>query len=176
MGCCIVCSNNVKKRYDNPPRPESKYCSMKCKKEDNNTELTCRECTYKYIVRNSRAERSNYCSKVCFDKSQDIYGSDRFEKDGVMWVKARGKTKATRKGKFIQEHRLVASEFIGRDLIPNVEMVLHINGDNLDNHTKNIYVCASRSELQEIIHSSCAPYPYKSNLEQLKKETIDENN
>tara|TARA_R110000851_G_scaffold26163_2_gene74443 strand:+ start:130 stop:585 length:456 start_codon:yes stop_codon:yes gene_type:complete len=72
-------------------------------------------------------------------------------------------------GKYRAEHRVLIEKFIGRGLVRWGEPVLHINGINSDNNLSNLYICSSASELGYILKNHDIPYPYKSNLNQLKE-------
>ena len=55
-------------------------------------------------------------------------------------------------GKRVWVHRQVAEEKLGRQLISK-EKVHHVNGDKLDNHPDNLFVCSDRRH-HGIVHSS----------------------
>ncbi len=63
--------------------------------------------------------------------------------NGYVLVKARDNPMADVRG-YVYEHRLVASQALGRTLSPT-ETVHHINGDRLDNRAENLQV-VSQSE------------------------------
>lgn len=70
-------------------------------------------------------------------------GGRTLASSGYWLVKRRGHPMADSRG-YVYEHRLVASEQLGRPLLPG-EVAHHRNGDKLDNRPENIAVLPSAS-------------------------------
>lgn len=73
------------------------------------------------------------------EKSANFKGGKKLDSIGYMtvWV-GHDHPMANVKG-YVREHRLVMSEHLGRELLPD-EDVHHINGDHLDNRVENLEV------------------------------------
>lgn len=69
-------------------------------------------------------------------------------------------------GKYIGEHRIVASREIGR-LVTRNEYVIRINRSPDDNRPENLFICESNSEFSKRRNGSL-PWPTKSNLRDFK--------
>jgi len=65
-------------------------------------------------------------------------------------------------GKYIGDHRLVASRAIGR-LVTRNEFVIRINRNPEDNRPENLFICESNSEFSKRRNGSL-PWPTDSNL------------
>ena len=61
------------------------------------------------------------------------------------WVKKPTERMCAHTNTFIQEHRLVAEQIVGRQLYPQ-EVVHHIDGNTLNNNVENLQVFASHSD------------------------------
>lgn len=72
-GECETCGKNLKKRYDKPPRPQTKWCSRACKKIAHHIDVTCKCCGKSFSVIRARINTVKYCSQECQKNSQTIY-------------------------------------------------------------------------------------------------------
>lgn len=78
--------------------------------------------------------------------------------------------------KYRAEHRVLVEGFIGRALVRWGEPILHIDGVNSNNELDNLYVCKSMSEMKKILASYDVPYPYRSNLKEIKDRQNEQGN
>jgi hypothetical protein len=69
-------------------------------------------------------------------------------------------------GKYMGEHRIVASKEIGRPVTRN-EIVIRLNRNPEDNRPENLFICASNSEYCRRRQGSL-PWPKQSNLKDYK--------
>lgn len=110
----------------------------------------CEECGEE--IKSKRANQ--YCGTVCrnrgiakkrrsykLEDSPTWKGGRKLDSCGYVLVKH---PKSRRKDGYIQEHRLIMEEFLGRELEED-EDVHHINGDKQDNRIENLSVI-KRSE------------------------------
>ena len=75
-------------------------------------------------------------------------------------------------GKYVGEHRVIASQEIGR-LLTRDEVVIRINRNPEDNRPENLFICESNSEFCRRRHGSL-PWPTVSNLSQYKAGAVRE--
>lgn len=147
--CCMTCRSFVLTRIvvcDNCGREKRKPLSDIFEKSKNNfCGMTCKKLFYK----GSRSNLYNMGERYLVESTNSVF----------VWCGNR----------YRAEHRVLVEQFIGRELIRWGEPILHINGINSDNALENLYVCNSMSEMKSITGSASAPYPYKSNLQQLKE-------
>lgn len=140
-----------------PPR----FCGQRCHGEAMrgtgvgtrpNTHFNCEQCGKAVAVyRSPRArERARFCSLTCLGASQRGEGNPAFsggrylDANGYALVLAPDHSDADCRG-YVLEHRLVAAETLGRDLLPG-EVVHHENRVRDDNRPSNLRVFASQSE------------------------------
>lgn len=151
------------------------YCSFKCSKEGlkRGGMRTCVCCGKEFYITKSKARHSkeeNCCSVECKnqfyteERAQGWRGGKYINTNSSMvmvMLKRDGFV-----GKYIGEHRAVASLAIGRMLEP-YEPILHINNVNTDNRPENLFICGSNSEMAKRRLGSM-PWPKRSNLDSYK--------
>lgn len=71
-------------------------------------------------------------------------------------------------GKYVGEHRVVASRVIGR-LVTRNEFVIRINRQVSDNRPENLFICESNSEFSKR-RAGSLPWPTKSNLHDFSRK------
>lgn len=153
-------------------KSNSKFCSRECRSLAGTREITCSYCGERSrkpisdLYRNSKTTFCNVSCKIDYFKGSrsNLYNmGERYtvESTGSVFVWCGDKYRA--------EHRVLVEEFIGRDLLNWGEPILHIDGVNSNNKLSNLYVCSSMSEMRKILSSHDAPYPYRSNLKELKE-------
>jgi len=167
---CKGCSKKFKAKFKSKEGKYRDYCSVYCMKESKRETLTCQSCGCEFRRHKSETERrspkSVYCSKAC--RYNGMTGDNALGYVRGYYINDKGHKFIYKGGDRIAEHRLVASQYIGRDLRYDDEPILHINGINDDNRPENLYVCSDWCEMSTILMSYDAPYPVKSNLEELK--------
>lgn len=148
------------------------YCSKACaaaglRKAD---ERTCENCGSKFFpISMTQNPDQKCCSAKC---AAEFYvganhptfrGGVSHQGDGQRWVLM---PRPGYVGKYIQEHRLVATRLIGRMLL-KTEPVLHINNDLGDNRPENLFVCGSIGEMRRRVTGKL-DWPKRSNLDSYK--------
>ena len=133
---CDWCSKEITSRDRHGQRNKHHYCSKECGFEAKAKKLTveCDWCGEQLIKKRSDVNRNshNFCDRGCY---MDYIN---FEKAGAKNQKVSGRVL----------YRLIAESKIGRVLTSGDE-VHHIDGDHLNNDTKNLLV-VSRSEHMRI--------------------------
>lgn len=149
------------------------YCSFKCSKEGmkRGDMRTCVCCGKEFYVSKSRQHNEEKCCSV--ECKNTFYTDDRSHGwRGGKWLDVNaGMTRVLLKregfvGKYIGEHRIVASRAIGR-MLESYEKVLHINNVRTDNRAENLFICGSNSEMAKRRQGSL-PWPNHSNLDNYK--------
>jgi hypothetical protein len=134
---CLQCGSEF---YRPPSRKTSEkwksYCSNKCRLARRNK---CENCAKEFYALPSNIGK--YCSKKCHSESMKGFkgekhpqwkGGRTFRKDGYILVR-----NPKNPLKSILEHRLIMSEYIGRELEIN-ENVHHKNENKSDNRIENL--------------------------------------
>lgn len=150
------------------------YCSRKCVAEDKLYEdKPCVVCgTMFYPPSKERSESQLTCSIKCRTEYFSGANSSGFG-DGTYVAKNANHKMVLQKrpgyvGKYMAEHRLVISRYLGR-LLTRSEFVIHINNQGTDNRLKNLFICESNSEFSRR-RSGSLPWPDKSNLDTYKEK------
>lgn len=146
-----------------------RYCSVSCRHEalKRGEEHRCLNCdALFYLSPSTTAKRGG--AGCCSSECQRAYyvGARSAEFEGG-YVDARGDkmTLLVRPGyvgKYIGDHRLVASRVIGRMVTRN-EFVIRLNRNPDDNRPENLFICESNSEFSRRRNGSL-PWPTHSNL------------
>ena len=173
---CTSCGVEFRSRFNKSRGKYQEFCSKKCQSDNAMTSLTCDGCGCEFNRRKTDFDRKNpssvFCSKECRGKNLNgsmcggYVGGSYINSDGFRMINDNN-------GNFIQEHRMLVQDYIGRKLLHHSEPILHINGIKHDNELSNLYVCRDMSEMGFILKSYDIPYPVKSNVEQLNLDVID---
>jgi len=121
------------------------FCSSGCKaqyKNEHKIQCVCYECNINFTsYRNSK-----FCSYKCRIKNQrginaiGYKNGQTFSKQsGEIMVLIKSKNLYTRE-KYIARKRVVVQKIIGRTLHKS-EIVIHLNGNKLDDKPENLYIC-----------------------------------
>lgn len=148
-----------------------KYCSKNCRDEGlkRGDEYQCLNCGTQFYLSESTLSqrgRAGCCSREC----QKAYytGSLSHAFKGGFYIHSQMREKHCLMprpgyiGKYMGEHRIVASREIGR-LIRRGECVIRLNRNPKDNRPENLFICESISEFCKRRNGSL-PWPNKSNL------------
>jgi hypothetical protein len=146
------------------------FCSKKCFAESckNGEERNCTACGVLFYTTPS------HDNVTCSFKCRAVYfsgvNSGAFKRGFYVNNSSNNKMllfpRETHKGKYLAEHRVIASQAIGR-LLTRDEFVIHINNDGLDNRPSNLFICESNSAFSKMRNGSL-PWPKKSNLKTYK--------
>lgn len=148
-----------------------KYCSNACRHKglERGDEYQCLNCNTPFYL-NAAAVRQRAapgcCSKEC---SKAFYTDTRSAsfKRGFYTHKQMGEKhlllpRPGYVGKYVGEHRVVASREIGR-MVKRGEIVIRVNRNPSDNRPENLFICESMSEFCKR-RAGTLPWPRKSNL------------
>jgi hypothetical protein len=142
------------------------FCSKKCSIEGGKTgeERNCAHCGIVFYTSPSHDHLT--CSFKCRSVYFSGVNSGAFKRGFYVNNQSNSKMilfpRETHKGKYLAEHRIIASQTIGR-LLTRDEFVIHINNNKLDNKPSNLFICESNSTYSKIRCGSL-PWPKKSNL------------
>ncbi len=148
-----------------------KYCSKKCRDEGlkRGDEYHCLNCNATFYLSPATLRQRTHagcCSQEC--KTAYYTGSRSAGFKGGFYTHTQSREKHLLLarpgyvGKYIGEHRVVASRAIGR-LIRRGEYVIRLNRNPNDNRPENLFICESNSEFCRRRNGSL-PWPRKSNL------------
>lgn len=106
---------------------------------------------------------SRYCSRACSWANNGGHNA----KEEVWWINSRGYVEGrirTAEGvRLVKQHREVAAEMLGRDLLPG-ESVHHKNGDKSDNRPENLAVISHGEHSRHHNNERTYQRGYKLNL------------
>lgn len=148
------------------------YCSKTCAANGlrKSKERICENCGKPFYPGNiTQNPEQKCCSAKCaadFYKGANSHlfkGGVSHQGDGQRWILL---PRPGYIGKYIQEHRLIASRTIGRMLLKS-EPILHINNDISDNRPDNLFICGTIGEMRRRV-TGHLPWPNKSNLNSYK--------
>lgn len=159
---CAACGALHEARQRNQNRH---FCSPRCATEGlrSGEDRICVNCGATFYIIKTRDDRC--CSWDCRNEFYQR-AKTRPWKGGVVQqgpMRAVLLRRPGYVGKYMGEHRLVASKAIGRPLAPH-EPVIHLNRDRVDNRPANLYICRSRSDATKLLHGSL-PWPERHNLD-----------
>ena len=148
-----------------------KYCSNKCRHEGMRNSITkiCLNCSAEFFMQPSlqaiRGEES-CCSQECRVEYYKGARSSEWE-GGNHFSQSIGGTQTYMErpgyvGKYIQDHRLAASRYLGRP-VERGEVVIHVNKVKSDNRIENLFICGSMSQYAKIRSGSIA-WPKAGNI------------
>lgn len=107
-----------------------------------------------YKCYDKRKRKNRFCSKRCESEFKNFHNSNEEWAGGTV-SKTTGYKYVRVDGKQIEEHRLVMTKHLGREL-ESGEVVHHINGNKLDNRIENLQLL-SRAEHQKLHASQDRP-------------------
>lgn len=149
------------------------YCSKKCSDTDKLYEdRPCAVCGTMFYPNSKRKNETQLtCSNKCRAEYFSGVNSHMFV-DGTYIAEQTNHKMVLQKrpgyvGKYMAEHRLVVSKYLGR-LLTRSEYIIHINNRGTDNRLENLFICESNSEFSRRRNGSL-PWPEKSNLGTYKK-------
>lgn len=148
------------------------YCSRACASSGarKTEERNCENCGTVFYPRNiTQNPDQKCCSAKCAAEfyrganSHGFKGGVSNQGDGQKWLLL---PRTGYVGKYMQEHRVIATRAIGRMLL-KTEPIIHINNKKGDNRPENIFICGSISEMKKRFSGSL-PWPKRSNLDSYK--------
>ena len=147
-----------------------RYCSLPCRSADmrKGSEHRCLNCGATFYLSPSTLLKrggAGCCSAECQRAFYVGQRSAEFEGGYVAADRGEHMTLLPRPGyvgKYIGDHRIVASQAIGR-LVRRDEFVIRINRNPDDNRPENLFICATNSEFCKRRNGSL-PWPSESNL------------
>ena len=148
-----------------------KYCSDKCRTQGlrNSIEKACVNCSKPFLIHPSVQQKrpdDSCCSMECRKEHYRAALSPAWK--GGEYVSEHAGHKFTLLdrpgyvGKYIQNHRLAASQYLGRP-VERGEVVIHVNRNKADNNATNLFVCGSMSHYAKIRSGSIA-WPKRGNI------------
>ena len=158
-----------------------KYCSNECRIEGlkRGDEYQCLNCGAPFYLNPSKRRqrgKPGCCSAECQQAFYTGARSAAFKRGFYTHTQLREKHILLQRpgyaGKYIGEHRLIASREIGR-LVTRYEVVIRINRNPEDNRPENLFICESMSEFCRRRQGSL-PWPTASNLSQYKAGAVRE--
>lgn len=141
------------------------FCSAQCARDFLRKQpKDCERCGTAFLPLN---DDQRFCCQECRNASyvgevtHNYKGGKYTDSQGVPRVLA---SRPGYVGKYMGEHQLAASKYIGR-LVRRGEVVLHINRQKNDNRPENLFLCESMSMYARVRNGSL-PWPKTSNLDQ----------
>lgn len=139
-GNCATCGAIL-----DPKRNQFTYCSAACfaVSRRKGQQVPCGTCQRPVWRVPSNSNQRTFCSRACANKGMELAGpGHRAQRDdGYIQIYYPRHPDASASG-FILEHRLIASEALGRRLTKS-EHVHHINGIKDDNRPENLQVMSA---------------------------------
>ena len=156
-----------------------KYCSQSCRNEGlrKGEEHQCINCGKPFYLSPSTVSRRGKPG-CCSDECQKAYYtgslSHAFKKGSYTHSQSGDKHLLMERpgyvGKYVGEHRVIASREIGR-MVVRGEFVIRVNRDPDDNRPENLFICESGSEYARR-RSGSLPWPTESNLQHYKAKAL----
>lgn len=156
-----------------------KYCSKACQVEGlrRGDEYQCRNCNAPFYLSPATLRQRGEpgcCSRECQTAFYTGALSAGFKGGFYTHTQAGEKhlllPRPGYAGKYVGEHRVVASREIGR-LVTRDEFVIRLNRNPEDNRPENLFICESNSEFCRRRNGSL-PWPAKSNLRTFKAGAV----
>ena len=161
---CQTCGGVFKAKSRGMVDDRGRYCSLKCRNIGYRVGdiFECIACGEGFYLQRGRDDRC--CSNTCRleyykDDRSPAWKGGRYEANGDIMVKME---RPGYVGKYMAEHRIVASKAIGRMLFRH-EIVIRVSGERDDIRPENLFICATASEYAKRRNGSL-PWPTKSNL------------
>ena len=154
-------------------KKDSKFCCRACyyKSMEKHTIVKCGQCGQSQerpLYRVKKGSKNCFCSKECQYLYQSGENSNLYNEGESFLCNTSGFRYVLKDKRFRVEHRVNVENEIGRRLNYYGEPILHLNGNKEDNRLENLYVCESNSEMVTILNTMNTPYPYNSNVKDLK--------
>ncbi len=128
---CEVCKSPFE-RTVKTQRACSVECGNKLKRQDRN--VVCKTCGT--LFERPHGKTRIFCSRSCAQMNRVRLGESK-KPDGYKNTAPNGYVMTKHDGGWIQEHRLVMEQKLGRRLLPS-ERIHHKNGDRGDNRVENL--------------------------------------